>query len=201
MKNTPLEFWDARYAEDDFAYGTQPNTFFKSTLDSLPTGTVLLPAEGEGRNAVYAASKGWTAHAFDISLKGKEKALQLANMKAVTIDYDISGVLEFQTDKTFDAIALCYTHFPADIRKQAHQHILKFLKQGGTLIFECFAKAQLQYSSGGPKNEDMLFSIEEIKAEFKGLKFTLLEEQTIELSEGSYHIGKAQVIRCIGVKI
>ena len=53
------EFWDTRYAEIDFAYGKTPNTFFKDSIDKLTPGKLLLPADGEGRNAVYAATKGW----------------------------------------------------------------------------------------------------------------------------------------------
>lgn len=46
------------------AYGTEPNAFFKAQLDQLTPGRLLLPAEGEGRNAVYAAKKGWEVAAF-----------------------------------------------------------------------------------------------------------------------------------------
>jgi hypothetical protein len=38
-------------------YGTTPNEFFKQQLDLLEPGNILLPADGEGRNAVYAASQ------------------------------------------------------------------------------------------------------------------------------------------------
>ena len=49
------EFWDERYNEENFAYGHEPNVLLKKILDKLPAGKILFPAEGEGRNAVYAA--------------------------------------------------------------------------------------------------------------------------------------------------
>lgn len=196
----PADFWNIRYTKEEFIYGTQPNEFFKLQLDKLDAGKILLPAEGEGRNAVYAASQGWDVVAFDISAKGKEKALGLAKERQVSVHYEISGALEFQSDVKFDAIGLCYAHFPANIRKQAHHHLMQFLKTDGIVIFEAFAKAQLGKPSGGPKNVDMLFSVEEIKEEFLGLDFSLLEEETIELSEGNHHKGKAKVVRFVGVK-
>lgn len=197
----PLEdFWNERYSREEFIYGKQPNEFFKEQLDKLKTGSILLPAEGEGRNAVYAASQGWDVTAFDSSEKGKQKALALANERKVSIDYQLVDVLKFQSKIQYDAICLCYAHFPSDIRKQAHQHLMQFLKSDGIVIFEAFAKAQLGKSSGGPKNEAMLFSVEEIKDEFPQLKFNFLREQTIELSEGNHHSGKAEVIRFVGVK-
>lgn len=194
------DFWNERFGTEEFIYGTKPNKFFKQQLDKLQPGSILLPAEGEGRNAVYAASQGWEVKAFDSSIKGKEKALQLAKKKAVNITYEVTGVVEFQSDEKFDVIGLCYAHFPVEIRKQAHQHLLQFLKIGGHVIFEAFAKTQLGNTSGGPKNKDMLFSIEIIKDEFPQLEFKLLQEMTIELSEGNYHKGKAEVIRFLGVK-
>ena len=53
------EFWNERYSQEAYAYGTEPNAFFKSRIDQLSPGKLLLPAEGEGRNAVYAATKGF----------------------------------------------------------------------------------------------------------------------------------------------
>lgn len=200
MKQYPADFWNERYAEKEYVYGTQPNVFFKEQLDQLAAGNLLLPAEGEGRNAVYAASQGWNVVAFDISASGKEKAMQLSAAQKVAVEYQVTGVLDLKTDIKFDGIGLCYTHFPIEIRKEAFQHLLKFLKPNGVIIFEAFAKAQLGKPSGGPKNIEMLFSIEEIKDEFPELEFKLLEEKTIELSEGNYHKGKAEVIRFLGLK-
>ncbi len=201
MKNNPADFWNDRFGNEEFVYGIQPNTFFKAQLDLLQPGTLLLPAEGEGRNAVYAAKQGWVVSAFDISERGKEKAMFLAKQNKVNINYEITSVIDYTNQGQFDVIAFCYTHFPIKIRKTAHKQMLQLLKKGGTVIFEAFAKAQLNYSSGGPKNEEMLFSIDDVKQEFTGLEFKILEEKTIELSEGNFHKGKAQVIRFIGVKI
>jgi hypothetical protein len=60
-----IDFWNARYSAAEYAYGTEPNAFFKAQLDQLTPGRLLLPAEGEGRNAVYAAKKGWEVAAFE----------------------------------------------------------------------------------------------------------------------------------------
>lgn len=200
MTHYPADFWNDRYAQKEFAYGTLPNVFLKEQLDLLEAGSILLPAEGEGRNAVYAATQAWDVIAFDISKSGQEKARQLSAAHQVAINYQVTGVLEFTSQEQFDVIALSYAHFPANIRKQAHRHLLQFLKPSGVVIFEAFAKAQLGKPSGGPKNIEMLFSIEEIKDEFPQLDFNLLSEEHINLSQGTYHQGKADVIRFVGIK-
>lgn len=106
------EFWNTRYAAPEFAYGVEPNLFFKTQIDALPVGKILLPSEGEGRNAVYAASLGWNVTAFDYSEEGQQKALELAEKHGVTIYYTIADASEFQTDEKFDVVALIFSHFP-----------------------------------------------------------------------------------------
>jgi len=79
------EFWNERYAAEEYAYGTEPNIFLKEILEQLTPGKILFPAEGEGRNAVFAAKLGWTVTAFDASTEGKRKAEMLASKNKVQI--------------------------------------------------------------------------------------------------------------------
>ena len=67
------------------AYRTKPNKFFREQLSQLKPGKILLPAECEGRNTVFAAKNGWQAEAFDLSAAGREKALKLASANNVSI--------------------------------------------------------------------------------------------------------------------
>ncbi|MDQ0064375.1 class I SAM-dependent methyltransferase [Chryseobacterium lathyri] len=205
--NTWLDRWNDRYSSEEFAYGTEPNNYLKEQLEKLEPGSVLFPAEGEGRNAVFAAVKGWNVSAFDISSEGKSKALQLAENKNVTIDYQVGELqaLNFQTEQ-FDAIALIYAHFPADIKSSVHQMLDQYLRKGGIIIFEAFSKNHLDYVTknekvGGPKDIGSLFSTDEIKADFPDYDIIQLEEMEIELNEGLFHNGTGSVIRFVGRKL
>ncbi len=200
------EFWDDRYSKDEFAYGKHPNNYLKEQLEKLEVGSILFPAEGEGRNAVFAATLGWSVSAFDISTEGKNKALRLTESQNVSIDYQVGelNTLNYNNNQ-FDAIALIYAHFPADIKSQYHKTFDKYLKKGGTIIFEAFSKKHLYYNSvnekiGGPKDINMLFSIEELKSDFVNYEIVELEEKEIELNEGQFHNGKGSVIRFVGRK-
>jgi 2-polyprenyl-3-methyl-5-hydroxy-6-metoxy-1,4-benzoquinol methylase len=206
MADTWTGKWDERYSNSEFAYGEQPNNYLREQLAGLNTGSILFPAEGEGRNAVYAAQLGWTVSAFDISQEGQKKALQLAQRNNVDIDYQIG---ELQTlgyrEEQFDAIALIYAHFPADIKSYLHKELNKYLRRGGTLIFEAFSKRHLDYLAknenvGGPKDIGSLFSVEEIRADFENYNIIELHETEIDLHEGLYHNGQASVIRFTGQK-
>jgi 2-polyprenyl-3-methyl-5-hydroxy-6-metoxy-1,4-benzoquinol methylase len=178
--------WDERYSGKEFAYGEQPNNFLKEQLIKLPAGTILFPAEGEGRNAVYAAKQGWSVAAFDQSIEGKKKAIKLADKHHVSINYKAE---EFQSiayqENQFDAIALIYAHFPADKKSSYHKIVTTYLRPGGIVIFEAFSKKHLDYNSknekvGGPKDFDTLFSIDEIKSDFENFEVIELEEKEIQ---------------------
>lgn len=201
MNDKTKEFWENRYSEREYAYGEQPNDFFQNELEKLKPASILLPAEGEGRNAVFAAKQAWDVIAFDLSTMAKIKAFSLAKKNEVDICFKVSSVLNFQSDRKFDVIALIYAHFDADISIKSHQHLINLLKPGGVLIFEAFSKKQLGYKSGGPKDLKMLFSIEEMKSEFSDLTIQYLEELEINQKEGKYHKGKSSVIRMVGKKI
>ncbi|BCY27175.1 class I SAM-dependent methyltransferase [Flavobacterium okayamense] len=195
------EFWNNRYAEKEYAYGVEPNQFLKENLHLLPKGKILFVAEGEGRNAVFAAQNRYDVYAFDYSEPAKDKALQLALDKKVTLQYSVFDVLECSYPKDFfDAIVLIFAHFPFEIRKEAHQKIQSFLKPNGKILFEAFTKEQLNYNSGGPKEISMLFSEEEVKDEFNLVSFDFLTKEIVSLNEGPYHQGKGSVIRFLATK-
>ena len=198
--------WNERFGSEEFAYGEEPNNYLKEQLEKLAPGTILFPAEGEGRNAVFAARLGWTVSAFDISAEGKKKALKLAEANGVKIDYQLGELedLNYKPEQ-FDTIALIYAHFPADIKSAYHKMLDKYLRSGGLIIFEAFSKKHVEYikrneAVGGPKDIDMLFSIEEIKSDFSNYEIIELSEMEIELKEGLFHNGTGSVIRFLGRK-
>lgn len=204
--NTWLDKWNERYTQEEFVYGTAPNNYLEEQLKKLRPGTILFPADGEGRNSIYAALQGWKASSFDISEQGRQKALQLAQQNKVAIDYQVG---ELQTlgyhERQFDVIALIYAHFPGDIKSSIHQMLDQYLRKGGFIIFEAFSKKHLDFVTknekvGGPKDIESLFSIEEIKADFPNYSIIELQEVEIELQEGLFHNGTGSVIRFVGQK-
>lgn len=207
MNDSWTQRWDERYGSEEFAYGVEPNAYLKQQLEKLPPGAILFPAEGEGRNAVFAGKLGWKVSAFDISEEGKKKALRLAKARSVTIDYQVSDLPSLTyTPGQFDAIALIFAHFPAEIKSAAHKTLQKFLKPGGLVIFEAFSKRHLEYLAvnekvGGPKDINQLFSLDEIKADFPNYEIIELVETEVELNEGHFHNGKGSVIQFVGRKI
>jgi SAM-dependent methyltransferase len=195
------KFWDKRYSSIGFVYGTEPNTFFKDELDKLKAGNILLLGEGEGRNAVYAAAKGWNVDAVDFSTIAKKKALKLAEENSVSINYEITDLSEYKPKSSYyNAAAIIFLHLNPKIRSDVHSKVVDSLIPGGTLIIEVYEKKQLGKDSGGPKNIDMLYSKEELKDDFKKMKIIMLGKEIITLNESEQHAGEAVVLRLIGIK-
>ncbi|HEY5976100.1 MAG TPA: class I SAM-dependent methyltransferase [Geobacteraceae bacterium] len=192
------EFWDARYGEAAYAYGTAPNAFFASFLQDRPPGRLLLPAEGEGRNAVHAARLGWQVEACDYSSAGRDKALQLAAAAGVTFDYRLVDLADFMPAvAAYDLVACIYLHLPSALRTTVHRHLAAAVAPGGHLILEAFAKEQQPLPSGGPKDADLLYNLAELRSDFGELTIITADQTEIVLHEGMYHEGPSQVLRIV----
>ena len=80
--------------------------------------------------------------------------------------------------------------------------LVQALKPGGVLLLEAFHPRQLQYSSGGPKNEAMLYTLDMLRGDLAaGMQELLASESETLLDEGPGHQGPAYVTRWIGQKI
>lgn len=194
------EMWDQRYNNEDLVYGKDPNLFFKSFVDTHPPGSLLLPAEGEGRNALYAASKGWEVFAVDFSDVARKKALKRAKEEGFEIQYEIADLATWKCSEKFDYVAIIYGHFPEKTRRKLHEKFASYLKSGGCLIMEAFSQDQLHYTSGGPRDISMLYSVDMLKKDFASLQIDYLEEIVKEVNESSLHSGIASIIRMTAYK-
>lgn len=191
--------WDERFSSKDFFYGEKPNVFFAEYLLSLPhKGRLLLPAEGEGRNAIFAAQQGWEVDAFDSSRVAMEKSLDFAYRKSVDVKYRLLDLANFiPMPNTFDMVALIFVHMPEAMRSVFHRKMVQSLKKGGIILVESFAKEQINNNSGGPQDVHMLHSIETVRNDFPDMKILKLCQEQIMLNEGHHH-GVSDVVRFVG---
>ena len=194
------EFWDQRYSTKEYAYGKEPNSRFHSLINELQPGRILLPGEGEGRNAVYAARKGWEVHAVDQSAEGRCKALTLAEESGVVIRYDVGDLTTMALPEgPYDLISLIFVHLPPDVRPLVHQRLAGLLKAGGIIHIVGFSPEQLLLQTGGPRDAALLYTEELLRGDFSDL--TQLEFVTIDdtFAEGPYHNGRYRAVEMIGV--
>lgn len=198
------EFWNGRYAEAGFAYGTQANEFLLEQSSKIPPGRVLCVAEGDGRNALYLATQGYSVTAVDQSAVGLEKIRQLGqqnNVEITTIEADLQ---DFNIQPSaWDGIVSISAHLPPAIRKSLHRQVVEGLKPGGVLILEAYTLKQLEMSgSGGPPatQKDMFMSLSALREELQGLDFILAQEIERVFNEGKYHQGPGAVVQLVALK-
>jgi len=191
------EFWNSKFSRDGFLYGIKPNTFIASKIKLLPRNSqVLCLGEGEGRNAVFFAKKGFDVTAIDASDIGLSKLQERAlenNTKIKTICMDLN---EWDRSHEYDVIVASYLHMYKDERTSLFKKIEDSLKEDGYFIGEFFSSKQLNYSSGGPKDIDLLYTVDDFKNVFTSCEKDIKEQVTI-LDEGKGHQGEACVIRVI----
>jgi SAM-dependent methyltransferase len=198
------DFWNARYAEADFAYGTEPNEFLQVQSTKIPLGRVLCIAEGEGRNAVYLATQGYQVTAVDQSAVGLEKTRQLGKQHKVEIETIEADLQDFNIQPgAWDGIVSISAHLPPAIRKKLHTQVVEGLKPGGVLILEAYTPRQLEMpGTGGPPATqiDMFMSLSELTLELQGLDFILAQETERVFNEGKYHQGAGAVVQLVAIK-
>lgn len=192
--------WNQRYSEPGFAYGTQPNDFLAANAERyLPrNGEVLCLAEGEGRNAVFLASRGFQVTGVDSSAVGLEKARTLAGKNGVNIQTVVADLRDFDLGVArWDGIVSIWCHTPAELRERLHRSVVSALKPGGVLLLEAYTPRQLELKTGGPPTTDLTMTLAAVRTELTGLDLVLAEEKTREVHEGSYHDGVSAVLQVI----
>lgn len=195
--------WDQRYAEEGFAYGTEPNAFLQSEYSRIPAGgRVLCLAEGEGRNAVFLARQGYAATAVDQSSVGLQKAQRLALDKGVEIETIVADLADYDPGRdSWDGIVSISAHMPPSLRRQVHARAVQALKPGGVFILEAYTPRQLEMDGiGGPPDRSLLMSLEDLHTELEGLDFIIGREVERYISEGRYHQGNSAVVQIVARK-
>ena len=194
------EFWNNRYASEDYLYGVEANSFLIEHAKSL-MGPVLSLSEGEGRNAIFLALQGLQVHAVDISEVALSKAKTLAQMNKVKIQTEVADLASFEPKKDFyGAVISIFAHLPSQVRARLYPSVEQSLKPGGLIVLEAYSQNQLSRDTGGPKDVDMLMTVDKLKKEFPNCNPILVQEIERDVNEGEGHSGLASVVQFIAQK-
>jgi len=193
--------WDERYSTDEYVYGTTPNQFLEANVGCLPKGKILSLAEGEGRNAVFLAKKGYLVTAVDASQVGLNKVSKLAEQHGVTVECIHADLADYGLgENTWDGIVSIFCPLPSALRKELYKKIMAGLKPNGTFLLEAYTPDQLKHGTGGGNSVDVMQSKETLRFELAGLEFKHLIELERNVVEGIYHSGIGAVVQAIATK-
>jgi SAM-dependent methyltransferase len=198
-------FWDARYEGAAYAYGEAPNAFLASL--ALPEeGRALVPGDGEGRNGVFLAERGFAVETLDLSAEGVAKAQALAARRGVALEARQADLLAWDWPvATYGLIALIYLHLIALERRFVHAKALAALKPGGLIVLEAFTPQHLEKQAagarGGPREAALLYSADDLREDFAAAEIELLQEAEVDLREGALHEGRSAVVRMVARRV
>ena len=164
--------WDARYTASDLVWSAGPNVFVERECAGLAPGRALDLGSGEGRNALWLASRGWAVTAVDYSAVASQRAAARArasnsagSVVAVTAD-----VLSYQPDSgSFDLVLLAYLQLPLVERRAVLGTAVGALAPGGTLLVVAHHGDNIAYGVGGPDNPAVLFTEADVIADLLDL--------------------------------
>ncbi len=202
LKSPGALAWDERYDKDSFHYGTEPNDFLRENAGLIRKGgRVLCLAEGEGRNAIYLAEKGFEVTAVDQSGVGLKKLEAWALRKNLRVETRLSDLRDYDPgSKEWDAVVSIWCHLPPDLRTLVHSRVCAALRPGGFVILEAYHPRQLEYKTGGPPVPELMMTAGILKKDFSSLQIESLVEIDRDVHEGEGHFGKSAVVQLIAVR-
>ncbi|MCU1429398.1 MAG: SAM-dependent methyltransferase [Actinomycetia bacterium] len=166
------EAWNARYASSDLVWGADPNRFVAAELADLAPGRALDLACGEGRNAIWLASRGWTVTAVDFAGAAIDKGRRLAAHEGVQVEWRVDDVTAFKPDAGFDLLLWSYLQLAGSDRERALQHAIGAVAPGGTFLFIAHDLRNLAEGVGGPSEASVLYRAADIASLLAG--FTIV---------------------------
>jgi len=173
--------WNERYEATDLVWTAGPNQTFADEVGGLEPGTALDLAAGEGRNAIWLATQGWTATAVDFSDVALDKARQLARGREVEIETVVADVTTHAPAAgAYDLVAVIYLHLPADDRRLVHQRAAAAVAPGGTLIVLGHDTTNLTDGHGGPQDAAVLYTPDDVVADLEGTGLTVTKAERVD---------------------
>jgi SAM-dependent methyltransferase len=198
-----LERWNTRFSAEGYLFGTAPNVFLASQRTRLQPGRrALSVADGDGRNSVFLARQGLEVTAFDFSPIAIEKAKRFAAEAGVRVDYRQSDILAWEWEPSrYDVIAAIFFQFlDARQRAKVFAGFVRSLAPGGLLLLQGYRPEQIANGTGGPKDEENMYTEALLRESFASLEILHLASHDEVLEEGTAHRGMSALIDLVARK-
>lgn len=179
--------WDRRYAAAGLLWAAEPNRTLVAEVEGLAPGRALDLACGEGRNAVWLATRGWTVTGVDFSPVALQKARRMAAERGVEVTWVQADLLDHRPPAAaFDLVAVMYLQLPPGPRRAVLRRAAEALAPGGTLLIVAHDLENLDGGHGGPREPSILTTPDALVAELPGLAIERAERvrRPVALPEG-----------------
>ncbi|MBY6539486.1 class I SAM-dependent methyltransferase [Rhodococcus sp. BP-349] len=189
--------WDAKYERAELIWGSPPNDMVVEFCTSLPRGRALDVACGEGRNALWLATRGWNVDAVDFSSVALTKAVRIAGTATASIRERVrwvhADVTTLTPERSYDLAVVAYLHLPPNARREALNIAIDGLKHEGILVIVGHHSANLENGVGGPQDPEILYSPDDLVADIADRMHILVAEDRVR------HVGDSTAIDALVV--
>mgnify|MGYP001191155906 CR=1 FL=1 len=169
--------WDQKFLSKNYIFGKAPAKFLKENYQIIAKRSVILDmGMGEGRNAVFLATKGHKVIGIDISSVAVDKANALAREFSTEIKGVVGSLDNYPIkNNSFDVILSFYY-----VDRKLIKKMKKWLKPGGLIFYEAHTLDKLE--EGKLINKNYLVEKGEVLNFFKDMKVIKFQEP----DDGSY---------------
>lgn len=195
-----MSFWDERFSAEEYVYGTEPNDFLREVAHHIPPGRVVSLGEGEGRNACFLAGLGHPVVAVDASRVGLTKTERLAKSRGLSVELVEADLTSYVLPTDLAGVVTIFAHVPHAVRRRIHAALGAALAPGGVFILEHYRPEQLQFATGGPRDVDLLPTLESLRDELTGLELVIARAVERDIFEGKLHGGRSATVQIVARK-
>ncbi|MET4705525.1 class I SAM-dependent methyltransferase [Frigoribacterium sp. UYMn621] len=185
-------FWNDRYAaaaaSGEPVWSIEPNAWIERVTGTLPPGSAIDLAAGEGRNALWLASRGWRVTAVDFASEGLAIGRQRAASAGLELDWVTADATTWVSPTPADLVVVAYLQLPAAELTAAISNAIASLAPGGTLALIGHDSENLEHGTGGPKDPAMLWGLEAVRSAAAGLDIIECRRYDRTTADGSVAI-------------
>jgi SAM-dependent methyltransferase len=187
---SPLAMWNARYAAAADAHNSvwsvEPNAWVAATIGPLPPGSAVDLGCGEGRNAIWLASRGWVATGVDFSAAGIDVAAARARQAGVDVAWHVADATTWRATTPVDLVLIAYLHLSEEDLLRAVANAIASLTPGGRLVMIGHDRTNVTDGVGGPQRPEILYSPDLLARAAEGLIIETCERvlRPVETADG-----------------
>lgn len=173
--------WTERYAATAMVWDTTPNAVVVECCAPLPPGRALDLGAGEGRNAIWLASRGWQVTAVDFVSIAVNRISAHAALQDVELNAVVADAVSYRPEpESLDLVLLSYLQLPADQFRKVLNNVLPALTVHGRILIVAHDASNLHGGYGGPQDPTLLTTPEVVSKQLSEAGLTVLRAEVVE---------------------
>jgi SAM-dependent methyltransferase len=187
--------WDARYRAEPDLWTKEPNAPLAQFAGELEPGRALDVGAGDGRNAIWLATRGWDVSAIDLSTVALERAAQRAAACGTQLDCVVADWREHDFgEAAYELVVVSFMHPQPDERQALFERVARALVPGGHVFTVGVILAD--HGRRGPPDPERLYTLERVRHALRGLELLRCAEHTYEQEHSS---GRREVTDVVAI--